>query len=205
MKSRRKLRPAGALIYGFLITVSLAYNGGASQSVTEQQTIPTGDLELIAEFHNRVEEYVVLHRLIEGQVPALKVTEDPQEIRAAIEAVQKRLRQARATARKGDIFTPEIAQLFRRLIRKAFPECETLGLLSLIAEETSEAPIRPQVNAAYPAGAALSMMAPSLLRIFPPLPDELQYRFVDRDLILWDVHANLVVDVVPNAIAPDLT
>jgi signal transduction histidine kinase len=206
MKSRRKLRLERALIYGFLITLSLfAYDGGASQCVTEQQTIPAADLALVAEFHNRVEEYVALHRLLEGQVPTLEVSEDPKEIRAAIEALQEKLRQARATARQGDIFTAEIAHLFRRLIREAFPESETFRLLSMIAEETTKAPIRPRVNASYPAGAALSMMPPRLLLMFPLLPEELQYRFVDRDLILWDVHANLVVDVVPNAIALDLS
>jgi hypothetical protein len=205
MKSKRKLPLEGAVICGFLIIVSLlAFDAGASQCITEQQTVPAGDLVLVAEFQKRVDEYVALHRLLEGQVPTLKVSEDPKEIRAAIEALQEKLRQTRATAREGDIFTAEIAQLFRRLIREEFPECEIFRLLSVIAEETWEAPIRPQVNAAYPAGAPLSTMAPSLLRIFPPLPEELQYRFVDQDLILWDEHANLVVDVVPKAIELDL-
>jgi hypothetical protein len=206
MKSRRKLRLERALIYGFLITLSLfAYDGGASQCITEQQTIPAGDFALLAEFHNRVEEYVALHRLLEGQVPTLEVSDDPKEIQAAIEALQKKLRQARATARQGDIFTAEVAQLFRRLIREVFPEGETLRLLSMIAEEMPKALIRPRVNASYPAGASLSVMPTKLLLVFPPLPEELQYRFVGRDLILWDVHANLVVDVVQNAIVPDLT
>jgi hypothetical protein len=205
MKSMRKLR-GRALIYGFLITVSLfAYDGGASQCITEQQTIPAGDRALVAEFQKRVEEYVALHRLLEGQVPTLEVSDDPKEIRAAIGALQKKLRQARATARQGDIFTAEAEQLFRRLIREVFPEGETLRLLSMIAEEMPKALIRPRVNASYPAGASLSVMPTKLLLVFPPLPEELQYRFVDRDLILWDVHANLVVDVVQNAIVPDLT
>jgi Skp family chaperone for outer membrane proteins len=206
MKSMRKLRLGRALIYGFLITVSLfAYDDGVSQCIAEQQTIPAGDRALVAEFQRRVEEYVALHRLLEGQVPTLEVSDDPKEIQAAIEALQKKLRQARATARQGDIFTAEVAQLFRRLIREVFPEGETLRLLSMIAEEMPKALIRPRVNASYPAGASLSVMPTKLLLVFPPLPEELQYRFVDRDLILWDVHANLVVDVVRNAIVPDLT
>ena len=49
------------------------------------------------------------------------------------------------------------------------------------------------------------MMAPSLLRVIPPLAPELQYRFVGQDLILWDVHANLVVDVIRSAVGVDLT
>ena len=34
----------------------------------------------------------------------------------------------------------------------------------------------------------------------PPLPRELQYRFLFRDLALVDVHANLVVDILPDAL-----
>jgi hypothetical protein len=34
----------------------------------------------------------------------------------------------------------------------------------------------------------------------PPLPPELQYRFVGRDLILWDIHSGLIVDFLPDAI-----
>jgi hypothetical protein len=196
----------GTLICGFLITVSLlGYDAGASQCITEQQTITAGDLVLVAEFQQRVEEYVALHRLLEKQGPPLEVSEDPKAILAAIEALQENIRQARATAREGDIFSREIAQLFRRVIQDEYPECEIFGLISLIADDAPETSIRPRVNMSYPAGAPLSTMAPSLLRVFPPLPDELQYRFVDRDLILWDVHANLVVDVFPNAIVQDLT
>jgi hypothetical protein len=42
-------------------------------------------------------------------------------------------------------------------------------------------------------------MPPKLLAGLPPLPDELQYRFMNRDLVLWDVHANVVVDLIKRA------
>jgi hypothetical protein len=58
---------------------------------------------------------------------------------------------------------------------------------------------RPQV---FPASDyyALTMMPPELLRLLPRLPAGLEYRFMDRDLILWDPHANLIVDFIPNAL-----
>ena len=43
---------------------------------------------------------------------------------------------------------------------------------------------------------------PCLLAALPPLPPELEYRFVALDLILWDVDAGLSVGCVPSAI-PD--
>jgi hypothetical protein len=43
-------------------------------------------------------------------------------------------------------------------------------------------------------------MWPSLLLALPPLPRELEYRFWDRHLVLVDLHANLVVDILENAL-----
>ena len=40
-------------------------------------------------------------------------------------------------------------------------------------------------------------MPPSLLLNLPKLPKELEYRFVGRELILRDIAANLIVDVIP--------
>ena len=43
-------------------------------------------------------------------------------------------------------------------------------------------------------------MWPALRAVLPALPDELRYRFVDRDLVLLDVHADLVVDILRDAL-----
>jgi hypothetical protein len=40
---------------------------------------------------------------------------------------------------------------------------------------------------------------PQLIRALPQLPPELQYRIVGRALVLWDHHADLIVDVLPGA------
>ena len=39
-----------------------------------------------------------------------------------------------------------------------------------------------------------------VLRELPLIPDELQFRFVEHDLVLIDIDASLVVDVLPNAL-----
>jgi hypothetical protein len=33
----------------------------------------------------------------------------------------------------------------------------------------------------------------------PELPEDVEYRIVNHDLVLWDIHADLVVDFLPNA------
>jgi len=39
-----------------------------------------------------------------------------------------------------------------------------------------------------------------VLAVLPPVPDDVEYRFVGRDLILRDAHANVVIDVLPDAV-----
>ena len=43
-------------------------------------------------------------------------------------------------------------------------------------------------------------MPPAILATLTPLPQGLEYRFVYRDLVLVDVGANLVVDILENAL-----
>ena len=41
-----------------------------------------------------------------------------------------------------------------------------------------------------------------IVEALPPLPPELQYRFVGPDLVLVDVHASLIVDILRDAAIP---
>ena len=61
--------------------------------------------------------------------------------------------------------------------------------------------VRLAVNADYPAAAALSTVPPSVIFTLPVLRKEVEYRFVNRDLVLLDVEANLILDF-PGSPAP---
>ncbi len=56
------------------------------------------------------------------------------------------------------------------------------------------------VNATYPPALPLATFPASLLAALPPLPEDIEYRFVGRHLILRDVKANIIVDVLPNVL-----
>jgi hypothetical protein len=58
----------------------------------------------------------------------------------------------------------------------------------------------PRVFEAFPVLDS-SELPPLILMWLPTLPEELEYRLVDYDLVLWDVYADLVVDVIPYALA----
>ncbi len=57
-----------------------------------------------------------------------------------------------------------------------------------------------KVNARYPEDAPLPTVPPNLLASLPQLPEDLEYRILGRNLILRDVHANVIVDFLPKAI-----
>jgi hypothetical protein len=118
-------------------------------------------------------------------------------------ALAAAIREARAGAAQGEIFAPAVARHFRILVADALSAEGIADMLSIV-EEDNEVHLPAVVNADYPAGRSIPLMPPCLLAALPPLPEELQYRFVGRHLILWDVHAGLIVDFVPNAI-PETT
>lgn len=154
-------------------------------------------------FLQRVDEYVKLHRRLEADLPPEIVTADAERLRAPRIALAREVRMARAGAKQGDIFAPPVADYFRHLIADAL-DAGGIGNFLEIIEDGNFVRVIPTVNGDYPAGASISFMPTCLLAALPPLPKELEYRFLSRDLILWDVHAGLIVDFVPHAI-PETT
>ena len=161
---------------------------------------PAADEAVIAEFNRRVLVYVGLHRRIEGPVTTVAVSDDWRQIRAAIDALAAGIRTARSDAQRGDIFAPPIERWFRQRIAVLLEDCNTAELLETLNEENPEGLVLvAEVNASWPPEASLGPMPPHLLAGLPQLPDDLQYRFMNRDLVLWDAHANIIVDFIRQA------
>ena len=76
-----------------------------------------------------------------------------------------------------------------------------IAALSAIDDEEGDVPelLRLAVNRSLPWGVAGTIW-PAAVHGLPELPRELEYRFIGRDLVLLDVRANLVVDVLELAI-----
>jgi hypothetical protein len=183
----------------WVVAISLLCCGAVGLSVSARQQKVNPDAQLLQDFKQRVDKYMELHNRAEKKGPALKETDDPAKIKASQEALATSIRAARANARQGEIFTPEVAQLFRRLM---YPEIKGPdgAETKKVIKEDAPAAITLKVNAKYPENAPLPTVPPNLLANLPQLPKDLEYRIVHRDLILRDVHANLIVDFIPKAI-----
>jgi hypothetical protein len=57
-----------------------------------------------------------------------------------------------------------------------------------------------QINQSYPPNQPLQSTPPTLLLNLPELADGLEYRVLNRELVLRDAQGNVVIDYVPNAL-----
>ena len=150
------------------------------------------------DFTRRLDEYVALHGRLAKESPKLKETTHPGDIIKAQDALATSIRTARQHARRGDIFTPQVATMFRRLM---YPELAgQAGQNTKGNIDDEQASIRLKVNAKYPATEPLQTLPPNVLANLPQLPEDVEYRVVGKDLVLRDVDANIIVDFIPNAI-----
>lgn len=157
------------------------------------------DALVLVDFTQRINKYLAVRKGAAKDAPRMKETDDPAKIQAAQKGLAATLRAARMDARPGDIFTPEIRNKFRRLM---YPQLKGEEGREAKAELKEDAPkaVPLKINAEYPEGAALPTVPPNLLLNLPTLPEELEYRIIDKHLILRDVQANIIVDFIPNAI-----
>ena len=175
--------------------------GGTAAPRADAQSTTNPDAQVLLDFKKRVDQYMELHNKLEKESPPLKETKEPSQIQASQEVLARKLQAARKDARQGDIFTPEIQQVLRRLMYPETKGAEGAETKAAMAEEKGELKdVVVKVNASYPESAPLMTVPPNILAALPKLPEDLEYRFVSRNMILLDTHANIIVDFVPKAI-----
>lgn len=177
-----------------------AQTAGASKPVAAKpDQKANADAIALQDFKKRVDGYVSLHKKVAKDVPPMKPTENPAEIAAAKDALANGIREARAGARAGDIFTPEVRAAFRKILR---PELkgEDGKHAKEILEDDAPTGVKLQANSKYPETATRPTAPAAILTNLPQLPSEVEYRFIDKHLLLVDTKALLIVDFIPNAI-----
>ena len=181
---------------------------GCHRSSTPQQETQVGisaeqqaaDAAGFKEFSDRVKDYVKLHNSQEALLPRLKQTVNPEMIAAHQSALARKIREVRADAKPGDIFTPAALKSFQDVVRSAMQGPRGANADATMQQGAPLTETSVVVNQTYPDGVPYTTVPPTLLLVFPKLPDEVVYRVVVHDLVLLDLKANLVVDVVPGII-----
>ena len=159
------------------------------------------DAAVMAEFKARVEKYADLHKQLAKGAAAQKETSDPAQIDAAKTALAAKIQAARAGAKQGDIFTPAIRPVFRRLLAPELKGEEGRDAKAVIKDDAPAPGSVPfKVNATFPEDQPLPSVPANLLLTLPSLPAPLEYRIVGQHLLLLDTAADVIVDYILNAI-----
>jgi hypothetical protein len=206
------MKPMRLLAVAFLVSACSAPSGsqpvtatdaalqeGARKTSTDPDVNP--DAAAMAEFKTRVEAYAALHKQLARGDAKQKETDDPASINDRADALTAKVQEARVGAKQGDIFTPEIRPVFRRLLAPKLQGAEGRDVKAVIKDDGPAAGTVPfKVNAKYPEDQPLPTVPANVLITLPPLPEPLEYRIVGQHLLLLDTSTGLIVDYILNAI-----
>jgi hypothetical protein len=152
--------------------------------------------------NDRIKAYLDIHFELERSLPKLPQEATPQEIDKNQRAFEQLMRQRRASAKPGDIFTAEARPVILRLLESVFKGEQGRQLKASIMDENPLDPdaFRLVVNRRYPDSVPLTTVPADVLQTLPKLTEDLEYRFIGDALILLDTHAHTVADFIENAI-----
>lgn len=155
---------------------------------------------VFADFGKRVDAYMTLRKSIVDSVGQLDPTKSQAEITTRATNLASGIIAARAQAKPGDIFTPEFSALIATLIKQEYSRRPD-SVQETREDQQDELPdFVPKVNMVYPTTYPLATFPATLLPLLPKLPEELEYRVVQNYLVLRDIEANVILDIMPNAV-----
>lgn len=163
--------------------------------------------QALADFMDHVNYYAAVQRMVVASLGPPLMWSDGEQILRQQRRYANAMREARPGAREGGFFTPAISRYFRDRIDAIVQETGFDVMTAFEAPDPDEVVIMavPRAAEAVPWNAG-PVMWPSMLAGLPQLPPELEYRFLGRHLILVDVLANVVVDVLYDALpGPDVS
>ena len=161
---------------------------------------PQEQREAVDRFQAAVSRYMSERETAVRDLPAIQISDDLAYIYRSIDARAHAIVASRPNAVRGEIFDAEVSALFRSRINDTLRRYG-LSPAEILAVEDEEGPAPPPaVNERFAWDAAVATPA-CVIATLPPLPSELQYRFIGDDLALVDVDAWLIVDVLPEVFA----
>jgi len=201
MKVRRRIGICAAALW----IASLPLSAAAFQTADKREgaakaALTDAESAQLKAFSDRVKQY----QKMEKALPADKLSpkSNVQELEQQRQALRDALQQARPNAKQGDLFTADVAPVFRKLLRAAMSGPNGRKIRASLNHAEPLGPQDLKVNGVYPnvRGQPLQSVPPTLLLNLPPLPKGLEYRISDHTMALRDADANMVVDYLPNAI-----
>jgi hypothetical protein len=175
----------------------------ADQGVAARQAANPGanpQATALAEFQKRLQDYINLRAELGRKLKPLSSTTDSAELTSRQDTLAAAIREARKGAKSGDLIPTRVAGQIRTAVTADFRGRNVDSKRAVYAEVP--AGIRPIVNRTMPDNVPLATVPPLLLNNLPPLPDNLQYRFMDRHVVLMDGDTRIIIDYILNVLPP---
>ena len=167
------------------------------------EVLPPAVLEerVLRDFDRQVTHYVRLHRRLERTLPPVPLFKNFEDVPMAVDELHAAIVDARPLAREGGLFTPAVADVLTRRLEHAITATGLTPDAALLAMKHGYQRAIPdlRVNDRF-TGVRHVHVWPALLAVLPTLPHELVYRFVGHDLVVVDLHADLIVDILRDAL-----
>ena len=157
------------------------------------------DAAALATMNDRLKVYVELHDRLERTLPKLPDEATPQQIDRNQRLLEKLVRDARAGAKQGDLFTPQARPVIVRLLATVFGGPGGKQLKDSIMDENPVG-ITVTVNGRYPDTVPVSSVPPQVLQTLPKLSEDMEYRFIGDRIVLLDAHAHVIADYIDDAL-----
>ena len=175
----------------------VALEQGEKKTSTDPSVNP--DAAALAEFKKRVDAYADMHKELAKGDAKPQQTADPAKISATKQALAARVQATRVNAKQGDLFTPAVQPVFRRLLSPELKGEDGHDAKAVLKDDAPAPGTVPfKVNAKYPESQPLPSVPANLLLTLPALPAPLEYRIVGKHLLILDMAADLVADYMLN-------
>jgi hypothetical protein len=173
---------------------------GFATNNAQSPALSTSDQKLLSDFAGKAKDYIDKEHMLAAN--KMKPTTDVAKLEQQRRQLRDAVQQSRATARQGDFFTSDTAEVFRKVLANLLngPEGKKIKVSLNHAEPGASAEFR--VNGDFPNqnGQPIQSVPPTILKVLPTLPKGLDYCIAGKTLALRDSSANMVVDYLPNAL-----
>lgn len=187
----------GPRIISFVAAVAVAAPAFAINPRQPMTPRELRDYRAVSTFLKAVDHYVLSHRVVQPVPPDLMCL--PEGTVAAIEELAANP-VAPPPLHEGDLFTADVADAFRDRIAGAIRHYG-INVWDLVSDMNEEEMMTPPVEVGQPMPSGVGNDSIQwLTAALPVLPETLEYRLVGRDLVLFDMTDNVVVDVLRVAV-----
>jgi hypothetical protein len=163
-------------------------------SAVSQQPVVNPLADAMADFKKRVDAYLDVRNAATSKLPDQKETGDPAKISQREQALGLAIAKARVTAKAGDVFGPKMSAYLKQILADDWKTRSETDRRAIFEEIPPG--LQLKVNQKYPTDLPLVSVPAKLLAQLPMIPEVLEYRLVDRRLLLRDRDANVIVDVL---------